>query len=147
MYHCNRIGGPRLLKVFNRAGLLPSIDHKLRDFKLDLISQTITLEDIKHSLKQVVELCRTNGQIWWSILVDDIHCNKKIRYSQRNNKIVGLCYEHTVKEAKLDLSFNDMDLITSINTLLSNGTIHHADQVCTFSVALMILVKIWFILF
>lgn len=93
------------------------------------------MNDIEKSLKRVIDIAQVNGRIWWSILVDDIHVNKKIRYSQRNNKIVGVCYEHAMKDKQLDLSFNDVDLATTINTLLSNGDIHHADQVCTFSVA------------
>ena len=65
--------------------------------------------------------------------VDETYVDKRVKWNAGDDKLYGLCYEHT-SNADIDLSFKDIDNVLSLANKVSDGTIHVAKEAMVFGV-------------
>ena len=92
-------GGSRLLHVLHETSGLPSLSTAYRMIDKETPSKELKLtathdEEVskmtKQNLNKVVDHCRGTEKRAWSLKVDEIAIEKRLRYNSITNEIVGL---------------------------------------------------------
>ena len=107
-----KFGGPSLLSILHRAGMLPSESTAYRMAK--------SCPPIVSSVKKSAEECFRNnvtisekGKFMVSIKMDETYVTPVLSYNQRDNEACGACYQHG-KNVKLELDgFEDCENLQS----------------------------------
>ena len=122
-----RIGGTRLVKSLNAAGLIPSrstISRALATkepltYKFDM---NISIEDLLNNNLSDLD----NVKDFISIKMDEIIITDRVRWCSRTNQILGLCYKH--KEAINNHKFTNWLTLSDIKDKLENNLIHKSKE-------------------
>ena len=84
-------------------------------------------------MKRVVEdskgTTNDNGPTMWSIKVDEIATEKRLRYKTETNEILGLCAKHSTKE---NIIFSSVHVAEQLEHRLNEDTLHFAIESCVF---------------
>ena len=117
-----RIGGPRLLHIMHVSHGLPGVSttHQFFRKKMQFFSAGVDESfdsRIKHNTAGIVQ-AEHNLHL---IKMDEIATEVRNRWNNADNKIYGLCYEHSYEHS---MKFDTMDDITRISGLIEAGTCH-----------------------
>ena len=115
-----KFGGPSLLNILYKAGILPHESTAYRMAK--------ECPPIVSSVKSTAGECFENnvkftevGKCLVSIKMDETYVNATLAYNQRENEAVGVCYQHG-KNVKLKLDdFSDCE---NLQNEFDNGNLH-----------------------
>lgn len=124
-----RIGGPRLIYALNKLGLLPSRSVITNSLRLNISSIYFSLnscvEDIiKHNMELVLSNNDNNEAkpSFYSLKMDEIVIDERVRWNPKNNEIIGTCWQH--KNEVISYSFNSWLNLKEIKQALDKGAIH-----------------------
>lgn len=124
-------GGPGLLEIVHKAISLPSAStayRLLQGNKIIKSSTQVTSEEVVDNIKfdEVKNL-----KYGYMFKVDETYVDKRVKWNAGDNKLYGLCYEHTVN-TELDLRFNNLDNALELAKNVSNGTVHVSKEAMVF---------------
>ncbi|KAG9122901.1 hypothetical protein FRC07_000528, partial [Ceratobasidium sp. 392] len=132
-----RIGGPRLAFAVAKALHLPSVS-TVRD-RLDLprllpsigfpTSDEI-LANIESFFGSEALPSNSNSQSGWSLMIDELALEARLRYHKLLDAIVGMCREHSDADCLKNLSTQSDTLgtLTAIKEQLDHGGCHRATE-------------------
>jgi hypothetical protein len=127
-----RIGGPRLLNAFNKQNLLPSSSYVYKALKND-INIFFSYEcSLKHMIQTNIQYFFQNCTGFFSLKLDEISINSRIRWSQDTNEMIGLCYNH--KAFVKNYQFETWLSLNEVIAQLSSQKIHLAKEALFISI-------------
>ena len=96
---CLRIGGPRLTSILNRVGFIPSESTIHRAFKINNCRIFFSLDySINYSLEfNLDRILKLKGDGLYSLKLDELHIESRIRWSSSTNEFIGTCFNHKDK--------------------------------------------------
>ncbi len=119
-----RIGGPRLAYALNQAGVLPSktvvsraLQENVSSFKLFM---NMRLDQLLK--KNLDSLLANSLDCFYSVKMDELACDDRIRWCPVTNQILGTCWPH--KDECTSYTFDTWMNLSEIKTTLANGRIH-----------------------
>ena len=120
-----KIGGPCLLDILFRAGVLPSVSlaYKMAKSSSPIISSVKS--DILDCVKANVN-CDEESQLALSLKLDETYVTPSLSYCSRDNSVYGVCYQHG-SDIKLTLD-NFEDCVRLKENLTSNNV--HVPKEC-----------------
>ena len=137
-------GGPRLLHVLHQTSGLPSLtayrvvdrENTLKDVHLTLTTMCDIENMVQTYVKKVLEISKTlrSGPTMWSVKVDEVATEKRLRYKTETNEIYGLCATHSKKE---NVTFTNIHVVEQLERCLEEETLHLATESCIFSLSSM----------
>ena len=138
-------GGPRLLHVLHQTSGLPSLctayrvvdrENALKDVHLTLTTMCDIENMVQTNVKKVLEISKTlrSGPTMWSVKVDEVATEKRLRYKTETNEIYGLCATHSKKE---NVTFTNIRVAEQLERCLEEETHHLATESCIFSLSSM----------
>ena len=132
-------GGPRLLHVLHQTSGLASLSTAYRDIDnaniLKDCNITASTTDVNAQIATNVEKVikeHKEAKSAWSLKVDEIAVDKRLRYNSKTNGIVGLCAQHSTKD---DVIFANAQQACNLENQLIDGSLHLATESCVFSVS------------
>ena len=114
-----KFGGPSLLNILYRAGVLPSVSTAYKMSK----SCPPLISSIKSPVKDCFEniTLSVNGGSSMSLKLDETYITPVLSYNSKDNQVYGICYQHGCKE-KLELdNFHDCE---HIQKKIKNDELH-----------------------
>ena len=90
-------GGPRLLHVLHQTSGLPSLSTAYREIDAanDLKDLRLTASHTNKLGKLIIQntakIVEEKEKSAWSLKVDEIALEKRLRYNSKSNEIIGLC--------------------------------------------------------
>ena len=128
-----KFGGPRVANLYAKACGGPHTTTVSRHRKVPPLlpsHSTPTIHEMTHNLDilypVVDERAPSTGIRGYSISVDEIAVEKRLRWNPRNNMIVGVCREHS---DECSLEFRTMAEANYLRDKLADGSIHLASEV------------------
>lgn len=119
-----RIGGPKLLYILHKTHGLPHPRSARRHNETEndfAASVDISFEDRINKNKSVASQSNTIK----TIKMDEIATETRLRWNNKDNKILGLCYQHS---HKVDMSLDTIEDALLIRDEIESGSIHKTKE-------------------
>ena len=121
-----RIGGPRLLHIMHVSHGLPGVSTTFQHYKIKMQYFSASVDEtfdarIKHNTVGIQQ----NPSKINVIKMDEIAVKSRLRWNNADDKIYGLCYEHSQGHS---MSFDSMDDILRLTGLIKAGTCHKTKE-------------------
>ncbi|KAG9125244.1 hypothetical protein FRC07_008427 [Ceratobasidium sp. 392] len=154
LYHCKsyskkdvdiallvlRLGGPRLLFALSKALDLPSSSTVLRATERSYLRPSIGFPTMAEVLANMKSICapaqavvpRTRG---FTLMIDEIALEERIRYSTAEDALVGVCREHASVPDLQNMTGRPISHFAAIRSLLDAGKCHRAKEATVVALA------------
>ena len=119
-----RIGGPKLGFILHKTHGLPAPDSTRRHSNKERVFSVAVDTSFEKRLKTNIGKSASNNSIK-TLKMDEIATESRLRWCNNDNKILGLCYQHS-HDAKM--TFNSMDDIYTIREEIEAGKIHRTKE-------------------
>ena len=119
-----KFGGPSLLDILYRAGLLPSTSLAYRISKAGVHLHTsvkLSFKEVFHHNFKLKFAENDTSKYGLGIKSDETFISPRLRHNSKNNEIVGVCYEH---HKNINLQFNCLEDAHDLQKKLSEELIH-----------------------
>ena len=119
-----RIGGPRLLHLLHVTdGLLvvSSVYKKCKTLTTNMVAGVDSSFEHRHNMGSFTHEATTVS----SLKMDEIAVENRLRWNKQDNKIYGLCYQHS---HRYDMEFCDISSISNLQNLLATNTVHKTKE-------------------
>jgi hypothetical protein len=127
-----RIGGPRLAYALNQAGVLPSktvVSRALQENKSSFkLLMDLSLEQLLK--KNLDALNLDSDDCFYSLKMDELACDDRIRWCPVTNQILGTCWPH--KGQCSSYLFDSWMNLSEIKSALTAGKIHKPKEALVF---------------
>ncbi|KAG9083746.1 hypothetical protein FS749_005764 [Ceratobasidium sp. UAMH 11750] len=132
-----RIGGPRLAFAVAKALHLPSISTVREQLDLPRLLPSIgfpTSAEISANIESFFgsnsSISRPCTQAGWSLMIDELAQETRLRYHKSLDSVVGICREHSDNGALCQLSSRSdtLDTLIAIKEQLDSGQSHRATE-------------------
>ncbi|KAG8709531.1 hypothetical protein FRC09_000625, partial [Ceratobasidium sp. 395] len=154
LYHCQhylkkdidvallvlRIGGPRLLYALSKATNLPSLSTVYRHSERSYLQPSIAFPTMDEVLANILSICGPAfiaelGIRGFSILIDELTLEERLRYSIFLDAILGLCREHAGVCNVQNMTGRPISDFYHIKDLLDAGECHRAKEATLIALA------------
>ena len=119
-----RIGGPKLLHILHKTHGLPAPDstrrHANKAKNYSVAVDVSFSERIKSNMTE-----ETNDNCIRTLKMDEIATESRLRWNSTDNKILGLCYQHS---HNTNMSFNRFEDVQLITEEIKAGHIHRTKE-------------------
>ncbi|CUA75805.1 hypothetical protein RSOLAG22IIIB_06086 [Rhizoctonia solani] len=135
-----RLGGPRLLEALSKALNLPSLSTVYRHAERLYIRPSVAFPTENEVLANIKAVCghaqATQPAIQgFSLLIDEIALEERIRYSSAEDLLVGFCRECTAPGRLQNMTGRPVSDIYDLKKLLDSGKCHRAKEATVMAIA------------
>ncbi|KAG8692772.1 hypothetical protein FRC11_003378, partial [Ceratobasidium sp. 423] len=137
-----RLGGPRLLNILSGALNMPSLSTVYRHAERTYMRPSIAFPTEDEVLANVESMCRRakattppTGVRGFSVLIDEIALEERIRYSAAEDTLVGFCRECTTPGETQNITGRPISHLFGLRKLLDSGEIHRAKEATVVAIA------------
>ena len=116
-----KIGGPRLLHIMHVSHGLPGITTTFNYCKRPQYFSAAVDETFDARLQHNIAHIKQNTSKINTVKMDEIATESRPRWNIADNKILGLCYQHSHEHS---MKFESMDDIQRLTGLIEAGTVH-----------------------
>ncbi|KAG8695139.1 hypothetical protein FRC08_008010 [Ceratobasidium sp. 394] len=152
LYHCRsytkklydialvvlRLGGPRLLFILSRALKIPSLnvvyEHAEQAYLRPSIGVPI-LPEILHNIKSVCGRFPVSYTRGYTVMIDELAAQERLRFSYAEDAIVGVCREHAHVCDLTKMTGRPLSHFEDIKAHLDAGDCHRAKEATVVALA------------
>ena len=122
-----RIGGPRLLHLLHVTDGLSAVSSVYKKCKTLTTNMIAGVDNsfehrLQHNMGSFIQEATTVS----SLKMDEIAVENRLRWYKQDNKIYGLCYQHS---HRYDMEFCDISsILSNLQNLLATNTVHKTKE-------------------
>jgi hypothetical protein len=128
-----RLGGPRLLYALSKSLNLPSLSTVYRHSERSYLRPSIAFPTMDEVLANIQSICgpaqaAKPGIRGFSVMIDEIALEERLRYSAAKDAILGICREHVSMCETQNMTGRPISHLMEIKKLLDSGEWHRAKE-------------------
>lgn len=129
-----RIGGPRLVHALHQVDGLPSISllYKQKAAKFRPSIGAYDMETLWKNLMSMVLSVNQGEACCWVLMIDEVACEQRVRWNSEDNKLYGICREHS---SRVSLTVDSVDDVQMVVNAVKQGIVHLSTEATVVAVA------------